>query len=61
MNFFQKYKVFLAAIISNDEPKSFKQAMQDERWIEAVKKKIQALDQNESLDFRKATRREMSC
>ena len=36
----------MAAIPTADEPKHFKQAIKDPRWNEAVKKEIQALEQN---------------
>ncbi|KAJ9556664.1 hypothetical protein OSB04_011278 [Centaurea solstitialis] len=47
-NFSNTHKVFLAAITTNDEPKNFKQAMQDPKWIEAMKKEIQALELNDT-------------
>lgn len=37
-NFSNSHKSFLAAIESNDEPKNFNQAMQDEKWRDAMKK-----------------------
>nr|KAJ0215676.1 hypothetical protein LSAT_V11C300142910 [Lactuca sativa] len=40
--------IILAAITTNDEPKHFKQAIQDPKWIEAMKKEIQALEQNDT-------------
>ncbi|GJU50498.1 putative RNA-directed DNA polymerase [Tanacetum coccineum] len=36
------------AITSNNEPKHFQQAIQDPRWMEAMKKEIQALEQNKT-------------
>ncbi|KAD4584722.1 hypothetical protein E3N88_22323 [Mikania micrantha] len=45
-NFSTNHKVFLAAIDSHDEPRSFKEASQDNRWIEAMQKEIKALEQN---------------
>lgn len=45
-NFSVTHKLFLAAITTTKEPKSFKQAIQDPKWIEAMKKEIQALQQN---------------
>ncbi|KAJ0437650.1 putative RNA-directed DNA polymerase [Helianthus annuus] len=45
-NFSHAHKWFLAAITSTNEPKSFKQAMQNPKWIEAMKKEIQALEEN---------------
>ncbi|XP_076888172.1 uncharacterized protein LOC143538502 [Bidens hawaiensis] len=44
--FSKSHKIFLAAIESNDEPKSFNQAMQDEKWRDAMKKEIRALEEN---------------
>jgi len=44
--FSESHKVFLAAINSHDEPKTFYQASQDDNWKEAMKKEIQALEQN---------------
>ncbi|XP_076910204.1 uncharacterized protein LOC143567765 [Bidens hawaiensis] len=38
------HKAFLTAISINDEPKTFKQAAQDENWRDAMKKEIQALE-----------------
>ncbi|KAI3722512.1 hypothetical protein L2E82_33551 [Cichorium intybus] len=46
--FSDSHKRFLAAITSNDEPNCFKQAIQDPRWVEAMKKEIHALEQNET-------------
>ncbi|GJT30999.1 putative RNA-directed DNA polymerase [Tanacetum coccineum] len=45
-NFSSSHKIFLAAIESHDEPKSFNQAMQDERWKDVKKKEIHALEEN---------------
>ncbi|KAI3743386.1 hypothetical protein L1987_61094 [Smallanthus sonchifolius] len=42
------HKAFFAAITSHDEPKIFYQASQDERWREAMKKEIKALEQNKT-------------
>ncbi|GJZ36437.1 putative RNA-directed DNA polymerase [Tanacetum coccineum] len=47
-NFTNTHKDFLSAITSNNEPKHFQQAIQDPRWIEAMKKEIQALEQNKT-------------
>lgn len=46
--FSKTHKTFLAAITTNDEPKNFKQAIQNPKWIEAMKKEIQALEQNDT-------------
>ncbi|XP_076932887.1 uncharacterized protein LOC143598590 [Bidens hawaiensis] len=45
-NFTNSHKVLLAAIDSNDEPKTFNQAIPDANWREAMKKEICALEQN---------------
>ncbi|KAK9062516.1 hypothetical protein SSX86_019703 [Deinandra increscens subsp. villosa] len=45
-NFSDSHKAFMAAINSNDEPKYFSQAVQDDRWREAMKREIQALEHN---------------
>ncbi|GJS99474.1 putative RNA-directed DNA polymerase [Tanacetum coccineum] len=45
-NFTNTHKAFLSAITSNNEPKHFQQAIQDPRWIEAMKKEIQALERH---------------
>ncbi|GJS25460.1 putative RNA-directed DNA polymerase [Tanacetum coccineum] len=37
---------FLTAITKNDEPKSFKQAVQDQHWRDAMQKEIKALEDN---------------
>ncbi|GKC49388.1 putative RNA-directed DNA polymerase [Tanacetum coccineum] len=39
---------FLSAITSSSEPKHFQQAIQDLRWIKAMKKEIQALEQDKT-------------
>lgn len=44
--FTNSHKAFLAAIISNDEPKDFNQAVQDQNWRDAMKKEMQALEEN---------------
>ncbi|KAK9055092.1 hypothetical protein SSX86_026172 [Deinandra increscens subsp. villosa] len=44
--FSDSHRSFLAAITTNHEPKYFKQAMQDPKWVEAMKKEIQALENN---------------
>ncbi|GJT65758.1 hypothetical protein Tco_1017238 [Tanacetum coccineum] len=40
------FVAFLAAIDSVDEPKKFHQAVKDERWKEAIRKEIRALEEN---------------
>ncbi|KAF5812650.1 putative RNA-directed DNA polymerase [Helianthus annuus] len=45
-NFSSNHKRFLAAITTSVEPKNFKQAMQDPKWVEAMQREIQALEQN---------------
>lgn len=44
--FSDSHKAFLAAISLNDEPKTFKQAVQDKNWREAMKREIHALESN---------------
>ncbi|KAK1440796.1 hypothetical protein QVD17_06628 [Tagetes erecta] len=44
--FSNNHKAFLAAISSTDEPKTFKQAVQDENWRKAMEKEIRALEEN---------------
>lgn len=46
--FTESHKVFLAAINSHDEPKSFSQASQDHEWREPMKREIRALEQNDT-------------
>ncbi|KAJ9561853.1 LOW QUALITY PROTEIN: hypothetical protein OSB04_007013 [Centaurea solstitialis] len=45
-NFSYTHKAFLAAINSNVEPKHFHQAVKNDRWKEAMRKEIQALEKN---------------
>lgn len=45
-NFSTTHKTFLAAITSRDEPKYFSQAIKDPQWREAMKREIQALENN---------------
>ncbi|KAI3680226.1 hypothetical protein L2E82_50551 [Cichorium intybus] len=40
------HKAFLTAITSHDEPKTFFKASQDEKWREAMKREIKALEEN---------------
>lgn len=47
-NFSDSHKVFLAAITSVNEPKSFKEAMQDKNWRDAMQREIKALEENET-------------
>ncbi|KAI3507425.1 hypothetical protein L1887_22411 [Cichorium endivia] len=46
--FSASHQVFLAAITSVNEPKSFKEAMQDENWRLAMQREIKALEENET-------------
>lgn len=46
--FSNSHKAFLAAIDSNNEPKYFAQAVKDNRWKEAMKKEIKALEANDT-------------
>ncbi|KAI3523163.1 hypothetical protein L1887_01220 [Cichorium endivia] len=45
-NFSHSHRALLAAISTNDEPKHFNQAVRSANWREAMKKEIQALEQN---------------
>ncbi|CAH9090143.1 unnamed protein product [Cuscuta epithymum] len=42
------HKAYLAAITSRDEPKNFKQAVQDPLWRAAMQKEITALEENKT-------------
>ena len=44
--FSKSHKAFLAAITENDEPKSFRQAVQDQHWRDAMQSEIKALEEN---------------
>lgn len=44
--FSDSHKAFLSAISSNEEPRSFKQARQDQNWITIMKNEIKALEDN---------------
>ena len=44
--FSMHHRAFLAAITTGVEHKSFGEAMKDERWRDATKKEIQALEDN---------------
>lgn len=44
--FSKSHKAFLAAITSRDEPKYFSKAAKDPKWCEAMRKEIQALEEN---------------
>lgn len=46
--FSSTHKAFLAAINSHDEPTNYTEAVRDERWVEAMKKEINALQDNET-------------
>ena len=41
-----RYRNFIAAIISGKEPRSFKEAMQDEGWRKSMQNEIRALENN---------------
>lgn len=45
-NFSANYRKFLAAIISGQEPRSFKEAMKHAGWRESMKNEIHALEKN---------------
>ena len=45
-HFSNSHRAFLTAIDSTNEPKFFHRAVKDERWKEAMRKEIQALEEN---------------
>ncbi|KAH7538135.1 hypothetical protein FEM48_Zijuj03G0166900 [Ziziphus jujuba var. spinosa] len=45
-NFSVHYRKFLAAIISNNDPESFKEAMKDVGWQKSMQEQIRALEEN---------------
>ena len=45
-NFSVNYQKFIAAVITDKEPKSFKEAMQSVEWRNSMKQEIQALEDN---------------
>ncbi|GJU66908.1 integrase [Tanacetum coccineum] len=47
-NFSASHMAFLAAVTSVNEPKSFKEAMQDKNWRDAMQREIKALEDNET-------------
>ena len=50
-NFSASYRAFLAAITSQDEPKSFRQAVSQPQWLDAMTKEIRALEDNKTWEF----------
>ncbi|KAH7534036.1 hypothetical protein FEM48_Zijuj04G0195000 [Ziziphus jujuba var. spinosa] len=49
-NFSVHYRKFLAAIISSNDPKSFKEAMKDVGWQKSMQEEIRALEENVYVD-----------
>ncbi|XP_074315635.1 uncharacterized protein LOC141651839 [Silene latifolia] len=49
--FSSRHKQFLAAITTSVEPTSFKMAMQDDGWCQAMQEEIDALEQNGTWDL----------
>jgi len=49
--FSTSHRAFLATITSNNEPKTFSQAVQDPKWCEAMTKEITALEENQTWDL----------
>ena len=45
-NYYVNYRKFLAPVVTNTEPKTFKEAMQDDRWKASMHDEIQALEDN---------------
>ncbi|KAK9190888.1 hypothetical protein WN943_019498 [Citrus x changshan-huyou] len=43
-----RHRAFLAAVTAGTEPSSFTEAVEDEKWRDAMKKEIQALEDNET-------------
>lgn len=50
-NFLSRHETFLVAIRANVEVISFKEAMRDERWKEAMKAEIRALEDNDTWEL----------
>ncbi|KAJ0790830.1 putative RNA-directed DNA polymerase [Helianthus annuus] len=46
--FTNSHRAYLTAISENNEPTNFREAMQDKRWVEAMKREIHALEANET-------------
>ncbi|KAL2928646.1 Retrovirus-related Pol polyprotein from transposon RE2 [Bienertia sinuspersici] len=50
-NFSMPHRAFLSAVLSGNEPRSFREAMQDEGWREAMQKEIRALEDNNTWEM----------
>ena len=50
-NFSMPHRSFLAALLSGSEPRSFREAMQDNGWKEAMKTEITALEDNNTWEL----------
>ena len=50
-NISDKYSAYIAAASNHTEPKSYKEAVKDSRWIEAMKSEIEALQSNHTWDL----------
>ena len=46
--FSYSHKAFSVTITSNDEPKNFKEVVQDQNWRDAMQRKIKALEGNDT-------------
>ncbi|KAH7541938.1 hypothetical protein FEM48_Zijuj02G0020400 [Ziziphus jujuba var. spinosa] len=55
-NFSVHYRKFLAAIISSNDPKSFKEAMKDVGWQKSMQEEIRALEENGTWTLPKGKR-----
>ncbi|KAL2903744.1 Retrovirus-related Pol polyprotein from transposon TNT 1-94, partial [Bienertia sinuspersici] len=50
-NFSVPHRTFLAAILSRSEPRSFREAMQDDGWRQAMQQEIKALEDNHTWEL----------
>ena len=41
----------LLCLFSNDEPLSFKEAVKDEKWIQAMEEEVQAIEKNNTWEL----------
>ena len=50
-NYSVQHRTFLAAVFSGHEPRTFREAMQDDGWKEAMQKEIRALKDNNTWEM----------
>ena len=50
-NYSVQHRTFLAAVFSGHEPRTFREAMQDDGWKEAMQKEIRALEDNNTWEM----------